>query len=303
LSLQHKITESLLLAALREADAADQARASLTAAAKLLSARNSEAAEHARRYEAAVLLREQAEFATLAKSRFLGDISHELRTPLNAVIAYVEVIAAGLHGPVTDEQLADLDRIRKSHIHLIKLVDELLAFARAGTARLNQMIPVPMRSTVTQALSMVEDAMRQKAIAHRMGVDDTEVVALADPQHVTQVLINLLANAVKFTPSGGEIVTRCQVRDNHVRISVSDNGIGIAPGQFSSVFEPFVQLNQDSGEAGIGLGLAISRDLARSMHGDISVESTWGEGSCFTLILPRLSTAATQPSQETPGSA
>jgi signal transduction histidine kinase len=304
LSLQYKITERLLMAALREADAADHARASLAESVKLLLAQNSEATENARLYQEAVLLREQAEFATLGKSRFLGDISHELRTPLNAIIAYVEVIAAGIHGPVTDEQIGDLDRIRNNHDHLVKLVDELLAFARAGTARLNQLVPVPARAAVTHALSLVEDALTRKGIRHHCEPEDAYVAALADPQHVTQVLVNLLANAVKFTDRGGRIATRCQVRGEHVRISVTDTGIGIEPGKFNSIFEPFVQLNpSDSDELGIGLGLAISRDLARSMQGDISVESTQGEGSCFTLILPKLQIAVPPPSPEIPGSA
>ena len=218
---------------------------------------------------------------------FLGNMSHELRTPLNAIMGYVEVIEEEIHGPVTSAQHRDLERIRFNQAHLLTLVNELLTFVRAGTPRLNQLIDVPAHEAVAHAVELLDNKLTRKSIEYERDPEDLDVVAFGDAERVRQILLNLLVNAVKFTPSGGRIKTRCEAFEDQVRISVTDNGIGIAPSQLESIFEPFVQADPAHPEGGVGLGLAISRDLARTMHGDLLVASTLGQGTCFTLTLPR----------------
>jgi signal transduction histidine kinase len=253
-----------------------------------LADRNAEALENARQYAEAVLLREHAELETRNKLRFLGNISHELRTPLNAIVGYVDVIAEEIHGPVTAAQQRDLERIRLNQGHLLKLVNELLDFVRAGIPRLNEIIAIPAHSAVAEAVDLLEQTMSQKSLSYVRDADDAAVVALGDPERVRQILTNLLANAIKFTPNGGHISTTCTASGDRVNISVSDNGIGIASNQLEAIFEPFVQVDPERPtDGGVGLGLAISRDLARTMRGDLAVESALGAGACFTLSLPR----------------
>lgn len=266
--------------------------------AQSLAARNAEALENARTYAEALLLREQAELATRSKLRFLGNISHELRTPLNAIVGYVEVIAEGIHGPITPEQRRDLSRIRHNHEHLLNLVNELLTFVRAGTPRLNQIIDVPAHEAVARALGLIENTLTGKSIRYQPDAEDTDVVALGDPDRVRQILVNLFANAVKFSARGGQITTRCEVLGDLVCISVMDTGIGIAPGQLGSIFEPFVQVDPaHPTDGGVGLGLAISRELARTMQGDLAVKSALGKGTCFTLTLPRARRSTSSPTR------
>ena len=256
--------------------------------AQNLAARNAEALENARIYAEALALREQAELATLSKVRFLGNISHELRTPLNAILGYVEVIANEIHGPVTPAQHRDLERIRVNQEHILTLVNDLLTFVRSGRPRGNEIIPMPAHQAVAGAFALLERSLIPKSISYEPGTQDLDVVALGDPERLRQILLNLIANAVKFTARGGHISTRCEAHGDEVRISVADNGMGIAPHQLAVIFEPFVQVgSKQRTQGGFGLGLAISRELARSMHGDLTVESKLGKGTCFTLTLPR----------------
>jgi signal transduction histidine kinase len=256
--------------------------------AQSLATRNAEALENARIYGEALLLREQAELATRNKLRFLGNISHELRTPLNAIVGYVDVMAEGIHGPVTPAQHRDLDRIKLNQEHLLNLVNELLTFVRAGTPRLSQIVDVLAHEAVAHAVRLLGPTLSRKSIRYQHQPEDGHVIALGDPERVRQILVNLLANAVKFSAHGGQITTRCEAHGDRVRISVRDNGIGIAPSQLGSIFEPFVQVDPlHPTDGGVGLGLAISRDLALTMQGDLAVTSTLGQGACFTLTLPR----------------
>lgn len=140
---------------------------------------------------------------------------------------------------------------------------------------------------VTELEALLEPQLRAKSLTYTR--DDCNVVALADPEKLRQILLNLTTNAIKFTPSGGSIAIGCDVADTEVALSVSDSGVGIAADQLDRIFEPFVQVNRtltSPNPEGTGLGLAISRDLARLMHGDLVAESTLGEGSRFTLTLP-----------------
>ncbi|HET9441145.1 MAG TPA: GAF domain-containing sensor histidine kinase [Longimicrobiales bacterium] len=256
--------------------------------ARNLADRNAEALEHARIHTEALLEREQAELASLNKLRFLGHISHELRTPLNAIMGYVEVMSEEIHGPITPAQQDDLTRIRLNQEHLLKLVNDLLIFVQAGTQRVNQIVPLDADALVAAAVMLIDNMLSKKSLRYEHVSYSSDLRVLGDQERVSQILVNLLANAIKYTPRGGRITTRCDADDARVHIRVVDTGIGIDASKLEDIFEPFVQVaSAHSADGGVGLGLAISRDLARGMHGDLSVESTRGRGSCFTLTLPR----------------
>jgi signal transduction histidine kinase len=144
---------------------------------------------------------------------------------------------------------------------------------------------------MTHASELVEPLFGQKGLVFTGISRESNIVARADPERVTQILVNLLSNAIKFTPEGGQIRAECATVGDTVTLSISDTGIGIATEKLEAIFEPFVQLKEGLAdrESGVGLGLAISRDLARAMNGDITVKSTEGQGARFTLSLPRAS--------------
>lgn len=230
--------------------------------------------------------RAAAEEANRAKSMFLAVMSHELRTPLNAIAGYAELIDMGVQGPVTDGQRESLDRIRRSQRHLLRLINEILNLARIEAGRVEYSTEnISAASMAADVAPMVEPQLRDKELTFEVSMTE-EHVALADREKVQQILLNLLSNAIKFTPPGGHITLRSEPGDSgHVRITVSDTGIGIPPARLESVFDPFIQVNTSRTE-GTGLGLAISRDLARGMDGDLSADSVEGRGSDFVLHLP-----------------
>ena len=243
------------------------------------------------RTEEAERLRAVAEEANQAKSTFLAVMSHELRTPLNAIAGYIQILEMGIHGPITEAQREDLDRISRSQSHLLRLINEVLNLARVEAGRVDYAIEdVSLADVVGVVLPMVEPQMRSKSLSLSEEVDPGLVVR-ADREKVQQILLNLLGNAVKFTPQGGRIEVDAGSSDStpdQVILRVGDTGIGIPPEKLGTVFEPFVQVDtsRTRGNEGSGLGLAISRDLARGMGGDLTATSTPGEGSTYTLILP-----------------
>ncbi len=258
-----------------------------------LAARSADALDNARRYGDALLLRELAEAASQNRMRFLGTVSHELRTPLNAIIGYVDLITAEIHGPITEAQRADLQRIRLNQEHLLVLINDFLNYVRTDGASVHQAVDVPVRDIIAKAFTLLESLFERKSIRYEGGGDDPSIIAFADPDRVLQILVNLLGNALKFTPRGGEIKTNYLATDDTITITVQDTGIGIAQDQLDAVFEPFVQVDEGRGiERGSGLGLTVSRDLAQAMRGDLMVNSAMGKGSCFTLTLPRAPSSA-----------
>ena len=232
--------------------------------------------------------RAAADEANRAKSAFLAVMSHELRTPLNAIGGYVQLMEMGIHGPVTDAQREALGRVERSQKHLLRLINDVLNLARIESGRVEYMLEdVDLSALMADVTPMVEPQMRAKELALEVGVS-AGTVARADREKVQQIVINLLSNALKFTPTGGRVWVEAR-RDgpSTVSLSVADTGIGIPADKQASVFDPFVQvdMSRTRGSEGSGLGLAISRDLARGMGGDLRVESIVGEGSTFTLTL------------------
>jgi signal transduction histidine kinase len=247
-------------------------------------------AEHRRALEAA---RAEAEEANRAKSQFLTTMSHELRTPLNAIAGYADLLLAGVRGQLSEGQTADIERIKRSGQHLLSLINDILNFAKieAGQVEFDvQRIPVSRLIAGLDELVAPQVATRGLQIA--IVPADPSLVVLGDAEKIRQVLLNLLTNAVKFTENGGEVILAADADDETVRMSVRDTGRGIGAEQLATIFDPFVQVDRHltpTSQQGVGLGLAISRDLARGMNGDLTVESALGSGSTFTLALPRAS--------------
>ncbi len=225
---------------------------------------------------------EVAQEANRAKSDFLAAMSHELRTPIGAMLGYADLLADGMFGNVSDDQRDKLLRIKGVATHLSSVVGEILAFARleAGRETANHQ-PVDARHLVRDAVLAVEPMLKQKGLTLEARLPGVPVEMNTDATKVRQILINLLGNAVKFTERGTITVEAIEERDA-VSFSVSDSGPGIAKSELARIFEPFVQAEGAPRAGGTGLGLPVSRGLARLLGGDLTVASTPGVGSVFT---------------------
>ena len=255
LDLQRQVSEQMLLGALRERGLADE-----------------------------------AEDANRAKTAFLGAMSHELRAPLNAIGGYIELLDMGLRGPVTEDQRADFARVKANQQHLALLITEVLNFARVGSPGMSYAVgDINGYDALRHAIELIEPLIAERGLVFDGISGDQNVVARADPEKVAQILVNLLSNAIKFTPEGGHIGAECAAVDETVTLSISDTGPGLPKDKLEAIFGRFVQLKEGlaNRKSGVGLGLAISRDLARAMNGDLTVESVEGKGARFTLSLPR----------------
>jgi signal transduction histidine kinase len=244
----------------------------------------------------------EAEAASRAKSEFLAIMSHELRTPLNAVLGYSELLELGISGPLTDKMREQVGRIRASAKHLLGLVNDILDLAKVEAGRLSVASgPASAAGTVTAALALIQPqaaARGLEIVVAPLGQDAP--VYLGDDERVCQILVNLLSNAVKFTEPGGKITidvavprspdanTRLPSQREYVNFRITDTGSGIPENKLASIFDPFVQAETGHARSseGSGLGLTISRRLARLMGGDLVVTSEVGVGSTFTLCMP-----------------
>ena len=249
-----------------------------------------EAFERARLFDAERHARAAAEAANRAKAAFLASMSHELRTPLQAALGFAQLMRGGVYGPVTEQQSEALGRVERSQLHLRRLIDDILDFARleAGRVRID-VEPVAVEELMQEVVRLVgPDAMKKQLRLTTQLASSGEAV-LADHQRLLQILLNLVGNAIKFTPSGGRVELRAASDESRVLIQVRDTGVGIPANRLEAVFDPFVQVDDALTRTaeGAGLGLSISRDLARAMGGDITVESEVGAGSTFTVALPR----------------
>jgi PAS domain S-box-containing protein len=230
-----------------------------------------------------------AEQANRAKSDFLAVMSHELRTPLNAIGGYAELMELGIHGTVSPEQREALERIQRSQQVLLGLINQVLNYARIESGNVRYDVTnVALDEVIRSSEALLQPQLRAKVLQYQYSGCAPQLTVRADAEKLQQILLNLLTNALKFTERGGAITVDVE-GDDPVLVRVRDTGIGIAAGKLQAIFDPFVQINAHYTRTrdGVGLGLAISRDLARGMSGDISVESVEGEGSTFTLRLQR----------------
>ena len=247
--------------------------------------------------------RGEAESANAAKSRFLGTMSHEIRTPLNAIIGYSEFLLVGIGGPVSPQQRSYVERVQTSARHLLALVSDLLDLSSIEAGRLRvQCHPAPLHDAVQDAIAVLESQAQVREVTISAACDNA-LWYRGDPARLRQILINLLANAIKFSEPGASVEIACATteevdpapsdrdEDRWTTVTVIDSGIGIPPDKVATIWDAFVQ-GDDSRtrtHGGSGLGLTISRRLAHLMNGEITVESEPGLGSAFTVWLPSAS--------------
>ena len=247
-----------------------------------------------------------AESANKAKADFLAVMSHELRTPLTAIIGYGEILTLEVHGPLTAKQLEDCNRIFHAGEHLLRLISQILDYAKLEACKHQ----LERRSTMfllklEAVREMVEPSYRTKNIELYVGCEAPSTWVLGDTDAIKQVLLNLLNNACKFTPARGRVTVRIRLVGGLLVAEVQDTGIGIPLDKQAMIFEPFTQVNPTTTReyGGAGLGLAISRQLCRAMGGDLTVTSNLGEGACFRMTLPRDHAMGVVPMQPDPTAA
>ena len=231
-----------------------------------------------------------AEAANRAKAEFLATMSHELRTPLNAILGYVQIMQLEITGPITDVQRKHLRRIEDSQRHLLGLIEDVLAFAKIDAGHVDiQLSELSVHEVLAEAAALASVQIQRKGLEYEYDPCGDAVRVRGDGARVRQVVLNLLSNAMKFTDAGGRITLACVPGDADVEIRVGDTGIGIPKDKLELIFQPFVQLDSTLTRKadGTGLGLAISRSFAREMGGDLTATSVVGEGSVFSLRLPR----------------
>lgn len=227
--------------------------------------------------------------ANREKSDFLAAMSHELRTPLNAMAGFTQLMHMDVYGPLTERQRGALARIQRNQLQLTALVEDLLGFISVGAGRLKiDPRDIPVGETLASLAADVEVDALQKEIHFETAPIDDDLIVRADPDKLRQIVLNLLTNAIKYTPAGGR-VSLSAVRDGqNAVLRVSDTGIGIPADQLPRVFEPFFQVERGTTRRypGIGLGLAIARELAHAMRGELTIESVVDKGTTATLTLP-----------------
>jgi signal transduction histidine kinase len=240
-----------------------------------------QALERARLFEEAVA-------ANRAKATFLATVSHELRTPLAAVLGYTELVADGVLGSVSEMQHDHLRRAIASGEHLLMMIEDILSFARVEAGREEVHVTTcALSQLVEEAISVVTPLATKKRLVLEAECDDGTMRFQTDPQKLRQIVVNLLANAIKFTEQG-RVTLSARAESGMLQIVVTDTGPGIAPEHLERIFEPFWQVDQGFTRTvnGTGLGLSVARHLARLLGGDVTAASTLGAGSAFSVRLP-----------------
>ena len=234
--------------------------------------------------------------AAAAKDRFLSIVSHELRSPLAGISGYAELLLRERKGPLVAEQRRYVERIYDAARYQLRLIEDILDFASVDERNVVTPIPLAIEDVLARAESILGLRAREEGRRLRRQPRPARGAVRADPRAVQQILLNLGTNAIKYGRPKSRITLAADVADGRVRLTVTDEGEGIARDQVERIFEPFVQLPPAGGSPhsrkGVGLGLSISRDLARAMGGDLTVESVPGTGSRFTLELPAAANAA-----------
>jgi len=234
----------------------------------------------------------ESEAANRAKSGFLAVMSHELRTPLNAIAGYTQLLEMGVPGAINDQQREILQRLARSNRHLLGLINDILNLARIEAGRIEYRTEDALLADLVQEiLPMLQPQLARKGLRYEENIAP-ELAVRVDREKTQQIFINLLGNAVKFTPPGGVVRIDAEPSEERpcaLRVSVHDTGVGIPADKLESIFDPFVQVDASHTRTteGSGLGLSISRELARGMGGELEASSTSREGSTFILTLPR----------------
>jgi len=230
----------------------------------------------------------QLEAASRHKSEFLANMSHELRTPLNAIIGFSEILVEKMFGDINEKQTEYLQDILESGRHLLSLINDILDLSKIEAGRMElELSDFHLPSAIENALILVRERASRRGIRLGSTIDERLGAIGGDERKVKQVLLNLLSNALKFTPEGGRIDVGARLDDRMAEVSVADTGIGIAPEDQDAVFEEFRQVGAaDKKAEGTGLGLALSRKFIELHGGRIWVKSETGTGSTFTFTLP-----------------
>jgi PAS domain S-box-containing protein len=235
----------------------------------------------------------ELERAMAARSRFYASMSHELRTPINAVLGYSTLLLENIYGPLNEKQAEGITRTHKAAKHLLELVNDVLDLSKIEAGKIDlRLQPVHFPQLIDDLFVTVRPLADQYGSPLALEHEGEPLKVVSDPRRLRQILLNLLSNAIKFTDSRdgkpGSIEISCDPHGDRVVVHVRDTGEGIPADKLRTVFEPFVQIDQrlTRRKEGVGLGLTISRDLARGMGGELTATSVPGEGSIFTLILP-----------------
>lgn len=244
--------------------------------------------------------RDKAEARSQAKTEFLAHMSHEFRTPLNAILGMSGMLQREIYGSLNPKQKEYVNIIKSSGDYLLELINDILDFTKVevGREELNY-TKVDVAAVCRYCLKLVQERAHEKQLQLTSEIDSKAEVCIADERRLKQMLLNLLSNAIKFTPSG-KVSLIVSKQPQGITFTVADTGIGIAPENLEIIFEPFRQVENDLQQQnkGTGLGLALTRDLARLHGGEVTVESAPGEGSRFTIYLPDLPTGYAPPEEE-----
>ena len=229
-----------------------------------------------------------SEAANAAKSAFLANTSHELRTPLTAIVGFSSVLLKQIFGSLNERQLDYVQRISTSGYQLLALINDLLDLAKIESGReVLELEAVCVRAVCQSCINTVRQQAEQRGLQLILSIDSSVPACTADDRRLTQILLNLLSNAIKFTDAGS-VTLIVKQSGSEVQFAVTDTGIGIAQADQERLFQPFQQIDRglDRKYQGTGLGLALSQKLAQLQGGQITVQSTPGQGSCFVLSLP-----------------
>ncbi len=247
----------------------------------------------------------ELERATKLKDEFLANMSHELRTPLNAIIGISEALQEEVYGPLTEKQQRSLGTVEKSGQHLLQLINEILDLSKIESGKMElQPTSISARSLCNSSLAFVKELANKKQVVLSLDLSETDFSFVADERRMRQVLVNLLNNAVKFTPEGGRVTLRArkQLSDLTVLFAVEDTGIGIPADKIDTLFEAFVQIDSSLSRRyeGTGLGLPLVKRIAELHGGTVTVETEVDRGSTFTVSLPQTTGDRPEASIETP---